>query len=188
MVATMLLLRTSRNMSKANCVFNLLTKRTTLVRPFLCRAIQSSNGGGPKKAGGHDMPPGNPEFGGDASVFQNPDTIKRPVGPKTVDDFADLAKTKHWVSYGFDAVYYKEDRYQAHFAFFMCVTCLLVGFSFLLYYYPDIKLDNWATREAYLEISRRKSLGLPLVDRNYVDPARIVLPTEEELGDTEVII
>ena len=49
--------------------------------------------------------------------------------------------------------------------------------------------DAWCKREAYLEIERRRALGLPLIDANYADPKELYLPTDEELGeDFEVII
>ena len=47
---------------------------------------------------------------------------------------------------------------------------------------------DWVAREARLELHRREKLGLPLVDKNYIDPAKIELPSDEELGDTEIII
>ena len=48
---------------------------------------------------------------------------------------------------------------------------------------------DWAQREAYLEIERRRKLGLPLVDPNLIPPERIKLPSMEELGpDFKIII
>lgn len=49
-------------------------------------------------------------------------------------------------------------------------------------------MREWAQREAYLELARREAAGLPLVDPNLIDPSKIELPTDEELGDTEIII
>ena len=46
----------------------------------------------------------------------------------------------------------------------------------------------WEKREALLEIARREQLGLPLIDPNFVDPSKIHLPTDEELGDFDIII
>ena len=46
----------------------------------------------------------------------------------------------------------------------------------------------WEKREALLEIARREKLGLPLIDPNFVDPSKIHLPTDEELGDFDIII
>lgn len=37
-----------------------------------------------------------------------------------------------------------------------------------------------------MELDRRERLGLPLIDPNLVDPAKIDLPTDEELGDYKV--
>jgi len=49
-------------------------------------------------------------------------------------------------------------------------------------------LKQWSQREAYLELRRREAEGLPLIDPNYVDPSTMDLPSEEELGDTPIII
>lgn len=46
---------------------------------------------------------------------------------------------------------------------------------------------EWALREAFLELDRRERLGLPLIDPNYVDPAKIELPSEEELVGVEIL-
>lgn len=154
------------------------------------RLIQSSNKGGPK-SGGHDaggILPGNPARGGTSDINLEPGFQSRPPGPKTVEEFADPSTQKNWISYGFDYIDMREDRYLAHLIFFSFIVVIFGGSGFIFYYYPDTRLDNWSTREAFLELERRKRLGLPLIDKNYVDPAKVVLPTEEELGDTEVII
>ena len=49
-------------------------------------------------------------------------------------------------------------------------------------------MRDWATREAYLDMHRREQEGLPLIDPYLIPPDQIVLPTEEELGDTEIVI
>lgn len=95
---------------------------------------------------------------------------------------------KNWVSYGFDFKKEEDDRNAMHSAFFFSITLCIVFGGFILTYYPDVMLRDWAQREAYLELRRREALGLPRVDRNLVDPGKIVLPSEEELGDTEIII
>jgi len=46
----------------------------------------------------------------------------------------------------------------------------------------------WEKREALLEIARRQKLGLPLISENYIDPSKIQLPSDEELGDFDIII
>lgn len=50
------------------------------------------------------------------------------------------------------------------------------------------RMKNWVWREAFLELERREREGLPLVDPNYVPPETIELPSEEEIGDQEIII
>jgi NADH dehydrogenase (ubiquinone) 1 beta subcomplex subunit 11 len=50
------------------------------------------------------------------------------------------------------------------------------------------RLRDWSQREAYLLVREREAMGLPLIDPNYTDESTIVLPSEEELGDFEIII
>lgn len=98
------------------------------------------------------------------------------------------ATNKNWVSYGFDIKSKKQDRRLAHILFFMSITVTLVWGGFYMVYFPDYNLKDWSTRQAFLELRRRERLGLPLVDPNLIDPAKIKLPSDEELGDTEIII
>lgn len=55
-------------------------------------------------------------------------------------------------------------------------------------YLPDFNLRDWSVREALIELRRREAAGLPLIDANLIPPERIVLPSDEELGDTEIVI
>ena len=59
---------------------------------------------------------------------------------------------------------------------------------FVFRYKRDFTQKNWARREAMLVIHEREELGLPYIQKNYVDPAKIQLPTDEELDGAEVII
>ena len=52
----------------------------------------------------------------------------------------------------------------------------------------SIRLQHWAKREAFLELERRHKLGLPYVNKDYVDPKQIDLPSEEELAQIDVEI
>ena len=113
---------------------------------------------------------------------------KAPPPPKTVEDFAETKNPKSWISYGFDEENYEEDRHLKKGICFTLLTVVLCGGGFLLAYAPDIKQRDWIMREAYLELHRREKLGLPLVDKNFIDPSKIELPSDEELGDTEIII
>lgn len=71
---------------------------------------------------------------------------------------------------------------------FFTVTLGLVGGGFIMMYFPDHRLRDWTQREAYIELARREALGLPAIDPNLVPPENVHLPTEEELGDFEIII
>lgn len=50
------------------------------------------------------------------------------------------------------------------------------------------RMEDWSIREAYLQLDYREKNGLPLVDKNYVDPEIVELPTEEELGKIPINI
>ena len=135
-----------------------------------------------------NFPPSDPKYGGDADLYLAPGFTKRPPGPKTVEDFANPeGEDKNWVSYGFDYFDKDSDRVLTHIYFFSIVTVFLCGICFCLYYYPDTYYQqNWAVREGFLELERRRKNGLPLVDKNYVDASKIELPSDEELKGTEI--
>lgn len=95
---------------------------------------------------------------------------------------------KNWVSWGWEVKDKEADRNAMKASFFFSVTLCIVFASFYLAYTPDNFQIDWAQREAFLELRRREAAGLPLVDPNYVDPAKVTLPSDEELGDTEIII
>lgn len=95
---------------------------------------------------------------------------------------------KKWVSYGFSEENEEEDRHTLHVTMFVLVTIVFVfGFT-VMAYLPDVRGRDWAQREAYLQLRYREEHGLPLIDPNLIDPSKIILPSDEELGDTEIII
>ncbi|XP_061209559.1 NADH dehydrogenase [ubiquinone] 1 beta subcomplex subunit 11, mitochondrial [Neopsephotus bourkii] len=63
--------------------------------------------------------------------------------------------------------------------FFAGVSIAIVLGSTFLHYLPDYGLQQWARREAEIQIVERERRGLPLVDPNYYDPARLTLPPPE---------
>ncbi|CAG4981057.1 unnamed protein product [Parnassius apollo] len=95
---------------------------------------------------------------------------------------------KNWVSYGFDYNSKEEDTNVHNATFFFAVTLCLVFGGFCWAYSPDVHMRDWAQREAYLELRRREQAGLPPISPNYVDPATIKLPSDDELCDVEIII
>ncbi|XP_053947114.1 NADH dehydrogenase [ubiquinone] 1 beta subcomplex subunit 11, mitochondrial [Anastrepha obliqua] len=118
---------------------------------------------------------------------QKKDDTAAVATPTTKEDFAN-PNPKNWVSYGFDYKDKANDRTATNLSFFTAVTLCLVWGTFLWSYSPDPMLRDWAQREAYLELRRRENAGVDLVNPNYVDPASINLPSDEDLGDVEIII
>lgn len=95
---------------------------------------------------------------------------------------------KKWVSYGFSIEDEAEDRHTLHATMFVLVTLVFVVGTTVMAYLPDVRNRDWAQREAYLRLRYREEHELPLIDPNLIDPAKITLPSDEELGDTEIII
>lgn len=112
----------------------------------------------------------------------------------TTSSYYDCAKEetkpvkRKWVSYGFSEEDEAEDRHALHQTMFVCITIILVLGTTVMAYLPDVRGKDWAQREAYLQLRYREENGLPLIDPNMIDPSKIILPTDEELGDTEIII
>ncbi|KAM9828594.1 NADH dehydrogenase [ubiquinone] 1 beta subcomplex subunit 11, mitochondrial [Syngnathus typhle] len=63
--------------------------------------------------------------------------------------------------------------------FFGISVCLVIGGTFL-HYLPDHGMRQWARREAERVILQKEMEGLPLIDENYYDPSKIILPSAEE--------
>lgn len=124
---------------------------------------------------------------------KNRETVTLPKEGKSIADTAatkttTAAANKNWVSYGFHTKDEKADRDTVNSSFFFSVTLCLVWGAFVWAYLPDIHMKDWSQREGYLELRRREAAGLEPICRDYVDPAIIELPSDEELGDTEMII
>lgn len=100
----------------------------------------------------------------------------------------EVTKSKNWVYYGWDFHNKEKDRSSMKSAFFLSVTCCMVFGGLVYAYAPDRQLNDWSQREGYLELRRREKLGLEPIDPWLVDPSTMVLPSDEELGDTEIII
>lgn len=97
-------------------------------------------------------------------------------------------KDENWISYGFSLYDRNEDEWAHHMAMFFCITLFLCWGTFYYAYYPDIGEHDWAQREAYLELERREKEGKALIDPDYVNIDNIELPSDEELGDFEIVI
>lgn len=112
------------------------------------------------------------------------------IGPTTHTEETTTkpVKKKYFQDYGYNGATEKEETLSMHATFFFYVTLGLTLTTIYYAYRPDSNFKDWALREAYLELRRREELGLPLIDPNYVDPSNVYLPSDEELGDTEIII
>ncbi|XP_076022579.1 NADH dehydrogenase [ubiquinone] 1 beta subcomplex subunit 11, mitochondrial [Genypterus blacodes] len=60
--------------------------------------------------------------------------------------------------------------------FFGISVCLVIGGTFL-HYLPDHGMRQWARREAEQQILQSEREGRPLIEENYYDPDKIILPT-----------
>ncbi|KYN01166.1 NADH dehydrogenase [ubiquinone] 1 beta subcomplex subunit 11, mitochondrial [Cyphomyrmex costatus] len=95
---------------------------------------------------------------------------------------------RKWMSYGFSEKDEAEDIHALHQTMFVCISIVfVVGFA-VVAYLPDVRGKDWAQREAYLRLRYREEHGLLPISPDYIDPSKIILPTDEELGDTEIII
>ncbi|WAR27159.1 NDUBB-like protein [Mya arenaria] len=101
---------------------------------------------------------------------------------------ADPTKLKNWQSYGWSDYDREADSFHQACSMLGLITIGLVPGIFLMMYSPDFRLRDWATREAYLDIERREKQGLPAIDPYCVSPETVQLPSEEEIGNTEIII
>ncbi|XP_053688011.1 NADH dehydrogenase [ubiquinone] 1 beta subcomplex subunit 11, mitochondrial [Sabethes cyaneus] len=115
------------------------------------------------------------------------DVTSKKAAAKPAEPAATAVK-KNWVSYGFDYKDEANDRSATNASFFFSVTLCLVLGSFYWAYLPDPQLRDWAQREGYLELRRREAAGLEPISKDFIDPSKIVLPTDEELGTTEIVI
>uniref|UniRef100_A0A182Q0I3 NADH dehydrogenase [ubiquinone] 1 beta subcomplex subunit 11, mitochondrial n=1 Tax=Anopheles farauti TaxID=69004 RepID=A0A182Q0I3_9DIPT len=119
----------------------------------------------------------------DAATIEIPKKAAAPSSAATT-----AATGKNWISYGFDRKDETNDRSALNSSFFFTVTlCLVLGSAYWAYV-PDPQLQDWSQREAYLELRRREAAGLEPISKDFVDPAQIVLPSDEELGNTEIVI
>lgn len=114
-------------------------------------------------------------------TYTHPEVSPTPPGPRTVEDFKNPQKNGNWHSYGFDYHNPEVDKYLYHCDTFLYVSLFLITSFWIFLYCPDYRLMDWAKREAYLQLHKRESLGLEFIDKNLVDPARIVLPEDEDI-------
>lgn len=128
------------------------------------------------------------------SPKKNETSVAKPLSSQAatdeVTDFSVEAvkKSKNWVSYGFSRTDKEEDRQITRATWFMGLSVAMGVTIFMWSYLPDRQYTEWAHREAYIVLRNREAAGLEPIAPDYIDPSKIVLPSDDELGDTEIII
>lgn len=117
-------------------------------------------------------------------------TFAQKLKEEPIPDFSieGVKKSKNWVSYGFSITDREEDRRITRGVYFMGLSVCIIGTIFVWAYYPDVSREAWSQREAYLILRDREEAGLEPIAPDYIDPTTLEMPTEEELGDVEIII
>ncbi|XP_043936211.1 NADH dehydrogenase [ubiquinone] 1 beta subcomplex subunit 11, mitochondrial [Protopterus annectens] len=72
------------------------------------------------------------------------------------------------------------DVWNMRLAFFCGISVTIVIGGTFVHYLPDHGMRQWSRREAERLIKDREAKGLPLIDENYYDPSKIILPPYEE--------
>merc|ERR1719402_1593854 len=106
---------------------------------------------------------------------------------KEILDWVEKEKSKGWESRG---IFYHDkeaDNQHYHMVTFLTVATL-VFLTWSWKYFPDIRQRNWAMREAYLILREREAKGQDPICKDFIDPAKIELPSEEELEGVEIVI
>ncbi len=70
----------------------------------------------------------------------------------------------------------------------MVMVGILAVPAWVLYYKRDQEWRDWSKREAYLVLREREAAGVLPVNRNYIDPAKLELPSDEELKNMDIVI
>ncbi|VDN20351.1 unnamed protein product [Gongylonema pulchrum] len=137
--------------------------------------------------------------GSDSYAYENPwpklngsrldwlfgDGWRRPLAK---DQGAQLRR--NWIWFGLSPYDEHADWLKFHKYMFVLLTLMVTWVTLYLQYgAPDWPLArDWAYREAHLEMARREKAGLPYISKDLVRPDKIVLPSDEELQNFEIII
>lgn len=127
------------------------------------------------------------------SSKKNETSVAKPLSAQVNEEVTDFSieavkKSKNWVSYGFSRTDKDEDRQYTNATWFMGWSVAICGTIFFWTYLPDRQYTEWAQREAFVVIRERETAGLEPIPRDYFDPKTIELPSDDELGDAEIII
>merc|ERR1719193_1183578 len=101
---------------------------------------------------------------------------------KEILEWVRKQEEKGWESKG---IYYHDKKadYIAYHNLAFCTIGVLVFGIWAFRYYPDTRRRHWAMREAYMILRERESKGQDPICKDFIDPATIELPSDEELRD-----
>merc|ERR1712083_84463 len=99
-----------------------------------------------------------------------------------------MEKEENWISYGWSYVDRDMDEWTQKSFMFMCIVVVFGMGGLYLAYFPDFRAMDWARREAYLELARREEAGEVLISPDYVPRDKVKLPSDEELGNMDIVI
>ncbi|XP_003341242.1 NADH dehydrogenase [ubiquinone] 1 beta subcomplex subunit 11, mitochondrial [Monodelphis domestica] len=118
------------------------------------------------------------------AVVTPPEVKKRPKAPEVAwqedPEHEDVnLYEKNPDAHGFDDDPFI-DLWNMRIVFFLGVSVAIVLGSTFVAYLPDHKMKEWARREAEILVKIRETQGLPLMESNYFDPKKIILPDDDE--------
>nr|XP_054749894.1 uncharacterized protein LOC129255572 [Lytechinus pictus] len=83
-----------------------------------------------------------------------------------------------YVTHGFhDDPYW--DTYAYRVIFFTTISIVMVFGPAFVHYIPDPTGREWAMKEAQIVLEERRAAGAPVIDPNFIDPSKLVLPEED---------
>ncbi|XP_062611556.1 NADH dehydrogenase [ubiquinone] 1 beta subcomplex subunit 11, mitochondrial-like [Saccostrea cucullata] len=119
------------------------------------------------------------------------ETKRKELHKRLEEHFKDdnLDSPKNRIYYGFEENNAEVDKFHYHSSWLFWFVCpLALGIAVFNFALNDAGLQSWYVREARLLIEERESKGLPHIDKNFIDPSKIVLPSEEEIEALDIDI
>merc|ERR1711963_644116 len=113
--------------------------------------------------------------------------IRKLRSEKEITDWVEKEMSKGWESKGL----YPHDKWRDEMGYrmvFFSIGIMLVAIVWVYRYAPDNMKRHWAMREAYLVLQERESKNMEKISRDYIDPDKIELPSDEELGDMRIYV
>ncbi|XP_071484884.1 NADH dehydrogenase [ubiquinone] 1 beta subcomplex subunit 11, mitochondrial-like [Diadema antillarum] len=83
-----------------------------------------------------------------------------------------------YVTHGFHPDPYW-DTWTYRIVFFTTISVALVFGPFLLHYAPDATGREWAMKEAQIVLDERRAAGQPVIEPDFIDPSKLVLPESD---------